>query len=263
MVSNTIIIFMIGFISSYLLVPFSIKIAKKLNAMDIPNERKIHKVPTPRLGGLAVIIGFTFAVIFAILNIVSEYNFTNDAKIRVLGYFLGALIIVVIGFIDDCKDVKALIKFLGQIIATIVVMSFGIKINDIGIPFLGQNIELPTYISYLITFFWILGVTNAINIIDGLDGLSSGISLIASLTLIFVFTLNNSPVESILLISALAGATLGFLPFNSEPAQTYIGDMGSTFLGFSLSVLSIIGLRKNLYSNSIICTYLSTCNPNI
>ena len=128
-------------------------------------------------------------------------------------------------------------------VAAIIAVSFGIRIDEITPAFL-QTDELREAFSIILTIGWIVGVTNAINLIDGLDGLSSGISVISAISLLIIFVLNGSPLVSILLITALAGALVGFLPFNFAPAKTFIGDTGSNFLGFSLSIISILGIAK-------------------
>lgn len=114
----------------------------------------------------------------------------------------------------------------------------------IQLPFLESNIILSNVLSYIVTIIWIIGITNAINLIDGLDGLSSGITLISCISLLIIFALNGSPLISIVLITALAGAIVGFLPFNINPAKTFIGDTGSNFLGFSIAIISILGVAK-------------------
>ncbi len=123
-------------------------------------------------------------------------------------------------------------------------MLCGINIENIDFPALNNIIQTYPWISYVLTVVWIVGITNAINLIDGLDGLSSGITLISCISLLIVFTINGSPLLSIILITALAGAITGFLPYNFNPAKTFIGDTGSNFLGFSLAVISILGVAK-------------------
>ena len=125
-----------------------------------------------------------------------------------------------------------------------MVVVCGIKIDDISIPFIEGKVVINEIVSYIITICWIIGITNAINLIDGLDGLSSGVTLIACLSLLIVFALNGSPLIAIVLITALAGALVGFLPFNFNPAKTFIGDTGSNFMGFSLAIISILGVAK-------------------
>ena len=134
-------------------------------------------------------------------------------------------------------------KLIAQIIAAIIVVSFGLKIENINIPFL-YKIGLPNIFATILTIGWIVGITNAINLIDGLDGLSSGIALISCVSMLIIFALNGSPIIAILLITALAGSLSGFLPFNFNPAKTFMGDAGSNFLGYCLAVISIFGVAK-------------------
>lgn len=132
----------------------------------------------------------------------------------------------------------------GQTLAAIIVIQSGVIINNFTIPFKENSIVLNEVFSYILTIGWIVGITNAINLIDGLDGLSSGITLISCISLLIIFALNESPLIAIVLITALAGSIVGFLPYNFNPAKTFIGDVGSNFMGFALSVISILGVAK-------------------
>lgn len=163
--------------------------------------------------------------------------------LKLIGFFIGIIILGITCFIDDVKGVRAIIKLFAQILAAIAVVICGIKINMIDIPWL-DTIGLNDAFSTILTIGWIVGITNAINLIDGLDGLSSGITLISCLSLLIIFVLNSSPLIAVILITALAGGIVGFLPFNFNPAKTFIGDTGSNFLGFSLAVISILGVAK-------------------
>mgnify|MGYP001210500580 FL=1 len=154
------------------------------------------------------------------------------------------LVLGIVCYIDDVKDIKPLTKLAGQLVAAIIVASAGVLIDNFTIPFKENNIILNEVFSFILTVGWIVGITNAINLIDGLDGLSSGITLISCISLLVVFALNESPLIAIILITALAGAIVGFLPYNFNPAKTFIGDVGSNFLGFSIAVISIIGVAK-------------------
>ena len=164
--------------------------------------------------------------------------------LKLIGFFVGIIILGITCFIDDSKNIPALVKLLGQVIAAVVVVVSGIKIENINIPFFQDSVPINQIVTYTLTIGWIVGITNAINLIDGLDGLSSGITLISCLSLLIIFALNGAPLIAIILITALAGSIVGFLPFNFNPAKTYIGDTGSNFLGFSLAVISILGVAK-------------------
>lgn len=164
---------------------------------------------------------------------------------KLMGVLLGIIVLAVFCFVDDVRGLPAIIKLIGQTIAAIIVVSFGTQIDNINIPFLEQTLNINNHIYiYILSVGWIVGITNAINLIDGLDGLSSGITLISCFSLIIVFTMNQSPIISIILITALAGAIVGFMPYNIHPAKTFIGDIGAQFLGFSLAVISILGTAK-------------------
>lgn len=261
------IAFLLAFITAFVITPYTIKLAKKLGAVDLPkDERRINKRPMPRLGGIAVIAGFLVSIIYliTIMQIEGSINLNGEEQyyIKLMGFLIGALVIILTCFIDDIKGVHPLFKLLGQVIAAIIIVQSGLKIEHINVPFL-YKIGLSDAFSTILTIGWIVGITNAINLIDGLDGLSSGISLISCLSLLIIFSLNDSPLIAIILITALAGALTGFLPFNFNPAKTFIGDTGSNFLGYSLSVISILRSSKNIYVNSNCSTINSSCNTSI
>ncbi len=163
---------------------------------------------------------------------------------NIIGFLLGIIVLGVVCYIDDVRGVPSLVKLASQIVAAIIVVAFGVQIENISIPFTEGKIVVNEIFSYILTVCWIVGITNAINLIDGLDGLSSGVTLISCLSLLMVFALNGSPLIAIVLITALAGAIVGFLPFNFNPAKTFIGDTGSNFMGFSLAIISILGVAK-------------------
>ncbi len=239
------IAFVLAFITSYVIVPYSMRFAKKTGAVDKPEERRINKVVMPRLGGLAIIAGFFVSMVYLIISMELENkDVLNEYHWKIIGLFVGLIIMGLVGFIDDCKQIKPWTKLLGQTLAAAAVMAFGITIGDFNIPIIDYLIELNGVMEYIITWIWIVGITNAINLTDGLDGLSSGITLIACVSLLIIFSINGSPVISIILITALSGGIVGFLPYNLNPAKTYMGDCGSNFLGFSISIISILGIAK-------------------
>lgn len=241
------IAFLLAFIVSFMATPYSMKLAHKIGAVDIPkDDRRMHQNSMPKLGGVAVIAGFLLSIIYLLIVSSIEKSidlFGTEMYIKKLvGLFLGLLIITITGILDDVKTLKPYQKLIGQTLAAIVVVAFGIQIDNINSRFL--QIGLNKWISSIITIIWIVGITNAINLMDGLDGLSSGISLISLISLLIIFALNGSPMIAILIISSLIGALVGFLPFNFAPAKTFIGDTGSNFLGFMLAVISILGVAK-------------------
>ncbi len=245
---NIAIAFLIAFIISMMLTPYTIRIAEKIGAVDVPKDkRRMHTREMPKFGGPAVIIGFLVSIIYLLIVMSIEGSidlFTEEQYgFKLIGLILGIGIITITGIIDDTKTLKPIPKLFGQILAALVVVAFGIKIEHVTIPFLYQ-VGLSEAFSTILTIVWIVGITNAINLIDGLDGLSSGITLISCISLLIIFSLNESPLIAIILITALIGALVGFLPFNFAPAKTFIGDTGSNFLGFMLAVISILGIAK-------------------
>ena len=235
---------LLAFITSFVTVPYTIKLAKKVGAIDMPSDRRVNKKPIPRIGGIAIIAGFLVSSIYLIITMCIEKKLNlNDADnytIKLIGFFAGIIIISTFAYLDDVKNLKPWEKLIAQVAAAAVVYASGIKIDVI------NGYVLKEWLSCIITIGWIVGITNAINLIDGLDGLSSGITLISSFLLLIIFATNNSPVISVILISCLGGAVLGFMPFNINPAKTFMGDVGAQFLGFSLAVISILGVAKTV-----------------
>ena len=242
------IAFLLAFITTFVVTPHTMRWAKKVGAIDIPNDRRVNKKPMPRLGGLAVISGFFVSIIYLLIStsIEGKINLFGEEAyyVKLIGYVVGIIILGITCYIDDVKGIPSWIKLITQIIAAIIVVACGIRIENISIPFTEGKLVISGIASYVITICWILGITNAINLIDGLDGLSSGVTLISCLSLLMVFALNESPLIAIILVTALAGALVGFLPFNFSPAKTFIGDTGSNFMGFSLAIISILGVAK-------------------
>ena len=258
------IAFMIAFMTAFMATPHTIRIAKKLGAVDTPKDaRRINKITMPRLGGLAVIAGFFVSLVYLLLmmTIENKLDLSQDNYItKLIGFTCGALIIGIVCFIDDVKGVPAIGKLVAQVLAALVVIKCGIRIDNLDIPFFNfDNAGNTFYI--VLTLFWIVGITNAMNLIDGLDGLSTGISLISCLSLLIIFSLNGSPMISIVLITALGGALCGFLPYNFNPAKTFIGDTGSNFLGYCLSIISILGIAKTYTAIVIVAPLMVLALP--
>ncbi len=220
-------------------VPLARKIAEKIGAIDVPKDtRRMHKVPTPRLGGLAVFLGF----------LVSVLCFCEITK-EMIGLLCGSVIIVILGIFDDSHDLSAKLKLIVQIIAALVTIYIGdIKINFFTNPNIFSNdkiLLLSDWISVPCTVLWIVAITNAVNLIDGLDGLAAGVSTIAAVSLVFIASMVDEPAIALIAI-IIAGACLGFLPFNfRKKKKIFLGDTGATFLGYALAVLSVQGGFKS------------------
>ena len=233
-------IVLVTFVTS-LLLTMVVKIAVHVNAMDIPNERKVHKVPIPRLGGLAVYMAFLLG-----------YMLYAPVTTQMISILIGSFIIILTGIIDDINSVPARYKFLCQIIAALVVVIYGkLYFNDLTI--FGLTLTFPTWVNMALSVFFIVAIVNAINLIDGLDGLSSGISSIYFLTIaILGFTLNRFGGLDVILALIMFGSTLGFLFHNFPPAKIFIGDTGSMFLGFMISVIALLGYKVTTITSIII-----------
>ena len=226
----------VAFAISLCFTPIAIKIAHHVNAIDIPNdERRIHKKPIPLLGGLAI-----FLSVMVSLVIFSEID-----TAKVVGIIVGSSIIVFMGFIDDINPVPAKVKFLVQIICAFILVFSNIRITGLSsVLRMSETIVLDDFIGVLLSVFWIVGITNTLNLIDGVDGLSSGIASISSLTIAYIAFINDRYDMAIITL-IIAGACLGFLPFNFNPAQIFMGDTGSLFLGYILAAISIEGTLKS------------------
>ena len=225
--------FSTAFAVSNVFTPIAKTISMKVGAIDYPKARGMHQKPMPRMGGLAIVIGFMFTVLLL-------YRFVEFGETRkLIGFMIGATMIVVLGMFDDIYDLRARFKFFVQILAALVAIMSGIQIHVVMWPVT----KALTYLSVPITLLWIVGVTNAVNLIDGLDGLAAGVSSIAALCVMVLCILTGEEM-AILLTAALAGSCLGFLPRNFNPAQIFMGDTGATFLGYTLAVTSILGVFK-------------------
>ena len=208
-------------------------LAIRIKAVDVPRDsRRMHKTPIPRLGGLAIFLGFLVSILI--------FGRTGPQMAAIL---VGAILLVALGMVDDVVALKPGIKFLGQIVAALIPTLAGVVITRFTNPFSAGGYFNLGIFAIPVTILWIVGITNAVNFIDGLDGLACGVSAIATVTM-FVIAVLYSEYQIALMMAALAGACLGFLPYNMNPAKIFMGDTGSMFLGYILAVTSIQGLFK-------------------
>ncbi len=240
MIANELIIevmtaLLLALIVSFLATPLVRRLAFKIGAVDVPRDsRRMHDHPIPRLGGLAIFLGFLVSVL--------AYA---EIDIEMQGILIGAVIIVVLGIADDIHSLPAKFKFVVQIIAALCAALHGVAIEVINNPNIFSDNEYWVLGGWgiPISVIWIVAITNAVNFIDGLDGLADGISTIGALTML-ILALILGEHEISLVCGALVGACVGFLPYNLNPARIFMGDTGSTFLGFILACVSIQGLFK-------------------
>lgn len=228
---NVFIIILTTFLTSLILTHLMIKISKNMNIMDIPNERSVHKKPTPLLGGIAIFLSFLFGFIL--------FGNQNPLMISIL---IASFLILLLGIFDDIKPIKARYKFVIHILVALIVVFYGgLKLTHVDIFGLSLNFK---WMSPYVTILIIVGIINAVNLIDGLDGLCAGISSIYFLTIgVIALILNKFNGLDIILSFIMLGATLGFLVFNYPPAKIFMGDTGSTFLGLMISVIMLLGFK--------------------
>ena len=226
---------LVAFVVTFMMTPPVKQFAERVGAIDVPKDgRRVHDHPIPRMGGLAIFLGFVLSVLL----------FVNIST-PVLGMLFGTVIIAVMGAVDDIVSLKPLVKLAGQILTAVVAIRCGIVFDTISNPnlFASETYIQVGWLSLPLTLLWIVGCTNAVNLIDGLDGLAVGVSAISSLTMLVAALFVSDPVISVIL-AALVGACVGFMPYNLNPAKIFMGDVGSQMLGFVLSTVSIMGLFK-------------------
>lgn len=229
-----IIPFLAAFILTFIQMPFTIKIAKKKGFLDVPkDERRVHKKPIPVGGGIAMVISVSILMVYFLP--------INKNLIMAL---IASLIIAISGLYDDKEGLSPKLKFLFQILAAVILIIGGMKIEFFTNPFDSHDaLLILNILSIPVTIFWVCGITNTINLIDGLDGLASGVSMICAISMFFI-TYKMGRYDVSLICVLVAGACLGFLPFNFNPAKIFMGDTGALYLGFMLSYISISGFLK-------------------
>ncbi|MBR3569177.1 MAG: undecaprenyl/decaprenyl-phosphate alpha-N-acetylglucosaminyl 1-phosphate transferase [Oscillibacter sp.] len=247
LIAYVLIAMLVAMIVSFLMTPVVRSFAYKVGAIDVPRDaRRMHKVPVPRLGGLAIFSGFMVSSLLFV-------SMTPETK----SVLLGAVVIVVLGVIDDSMDLPAALKFVVQILAALIPVSHGVTIQVFSNPNIFSDDlywNLGSF-SAPLTILWIVAVTNSVNLIDGLDGLANGVSAISATTMLVIALLLGETDVS-LALAALMGACVGFMPYNLNPAKMFMGDTGATFLGYILSVLSIQGLFKYYAVISFVVPFL-------
>ena len=220
---------------SFATTPLVKSLSVKVGAIDVPkDDRRMHDHPIPRMGGLAIFFGFVFSMLLLL---------PLDTPKQ--GMLLGAVLIVILGIFDDIYALPAKLKFVVQIIAALVAVCSGNRIQVLSNPnvFSDNPVWQLGWLSVPITIIWIVAITNAVNLIDGLDGLACGVSTISSMTMLVVALLVSEG-EVAVMMAALAGACMGFLPYNLNPAKIFMGDTGATFLGYILATVSVQGMFK-------------------
>ena len=242
-VVNICLMILTTFLLSVLFVPLCKKIAFHIGAIDYPNKRRLNKVPMPTIGGLGVFFSFLIG-----------YMLFGRGTTEMISILIASFIILMVGFIDDIKPISAKYQFFGQTLAVLIIILYGkITIDDVTI--LGAHIFFPAPLNYLVTLIFMLGIINAIDLSDGMDGLSSGISIIYFLTIVIIAAVigggklgNMDTTIAILMI----GSLLGFLVYNFPPAKIYIGDSGSNFVGLMVATTALYGFKLATFTSLLI-----------
>lgn len=276
--------FIVACAGAFSATPFAIWLAKRQGVLDQPDARKVHQTPIPRWGGLGIYMGVLLGLLgtylgFPRFRLLLDYRhpiYDQGHLIDIVsldkqfaGILVGLTIVVGLGMSDDRKSVPALIKLLLQIIASLVVLNYGVQITGLRLPFLSY-FQFPILVSQVITVFWILGFMNAVNLADGLDGLAAGLAAIASATFLAVAIIMGSTETTFIakqlklaavLSAALSGACLGFLPYNFSPAKVFMGDGGALGIGFLLGAITVIGTLKTTAVLSVMIPVIVVALP--
>ena len=234
---------LISVVVAFAATPLSIRIANKFGIIDKPkDERRVHRKPIPRFGGMGIFLGSMAAMVIPA---------GMNSKIQIA--MLGGLLMYLLGVIDDILDIKPVVKFTGQVAIASLVYALGVRITfisnffDLMVADSNANVLLSAGVGYIITVLWIVGITNAVNLMDGLDGLAAGSTMIMSLSLAYIAYIHGARLGSMpvcIALVAVAGGCLGFLPYNFSPAKTFMGDGGALYLGYMIAVLSVISPLK-------------------
>ncbi len=252
---NYLFAFLCAFIIVYFLIPQLKKIAIKIDFVDRPTTRKMHKKPIPHLASVGIFLGF----------VITYSIFTREIDGKSLALLIGSLMILSIGIVDDWyktkqKEFPVLPKFIIQVGAAILAYQSGVVFYGFTNPITHEHILLPVLLQFLLSVIWIFGVTTVINFIDGLDGLAGGISAISAITL-FIVALAKGQLNSALMSIILTGVLVGYLRYNKQPAQIFMGDAGATFIGYILGVIALDGAFKQATLLSLLIPILALGVP--
>jgi UDP-GlcNAc:undecaprenyl-phosphate/decaprenyl-phosphate GlcNAc-1-phosphate transferase len=233
--------------------PLVTRVATHVGMIDDVGDRRMHVAPTPRIGGVAVFLGFSFALFGVVGYLIANHKLLDlDSIHDVLGLLFGGTLILMVGLWDDIMGMRPRTKFLAQLVVAGISLLYGFDIKGLDNPLhRGDYIHFPYWLGATLTLLWYLGMMNAINFIDGLDGLLSGLTAISGMSLLVIELTHGHP-ELALVLAALVGGSLGFLPYNFNPAKIILGDCGALFIGYVFATVSIIGVSKILISINLL-----------
>ena len=247
------VVALIAFVTALFTTPYVRRLALNVGMLDATGERRMHDQPKPRIGGIAVYLGFAFALFSALGYLIKTKQFGDLANLHdLVGLIFGGTLILMVGIWDDVMGMSPRAKLLAQCVVAAISLLYGFQIGYINDPLHhGQTIFFPGWISVVLTMVWYVGMMNAINFIDGLDGLLSGLTAISSVSMIAI-ALARGHAEIALVLAALAGGSLGFLRYNWNPANIILGDSGALFIGYVFATVSIIGASKTAFAISLL-----------
>jgi UDP-GlcNAc:undecaprenyl-phosphate GlcNAc-1-phosphate transferase len=250
-----------AFVTSFFATPQVRKLALKVGVLDVVDERRMHAEPKPRVGGIAVYLGLASALFVAIgfalhTTIFHGANDTQDF----FGLLFGGTLIMLVGVWDDVMGMRPRNKFIAQIVVAVISMIYGFHIPDFKIPGTEHYVNLPFWIDYPITLVWYLGMMNAINFLDGLDGLLAGVTAISGIFL-FAIAAAHGHIGAALVLCALVGGALGFLPYNFSPAKIILGDTGSLLIGYVFATVSLLITAKIAVTVSLLVPLVALALP--
>jgi len=255
--------FVVAVITSALVTPRVRRLAIKAGVLDVIDERRMHDDPKPRAGGLAIYLAFAFALFVSIglaLKLSSTIFHRADDIHDVLGLLFGGTMIVIVGLWDDVMGMRPRDKLVAQIVVAVISMSYGFIISGFELPFAHVYVNVPPVIGLPLTLVWYLGMMNAINFLDGLDGLLTGVTAISGLFL-FAIAIGHGHLVPALGLCALVGGAIGFLPYNFNPAKIILGDTGSLFIGYVFATVSIIITAKVAITVSLLVPLIALAFP--
>ncbi len=250
-----------AFVTALFATPQVRNLALKVGVLDAVGDRRMHTEPKPRIGGIAVYLGLVFALFVAIGFALHTtlFHSANDTQ-DFFGLLFGGTLIMLVGVWDDIMGMTPRNKFVAQIVVAIVSMIYGFHIPGFEIPGTDRYVNLPPYIDYPVTLVWYLGMMNAINFLDGLDGLLAGVTAISGIFL-FAIASAHGHVGAALVLCALVGGALGFLPYNFNPAKIFLGDTGSLFIGYVLATVSLLITAKIAVTVSLLVPLVALALP--
>lgn len=247
------VVLSVAAVTSALATPLVRRLALHVGMTDLGGDRRMHDQPKPRIGGIAVFLGFAFALFSTLGYLIARNQLRDFEKIHdMIGLLFGAILILMVGIWDDIMGMRPRNKFVAQIVVAGISLLYGFVIKDVENPFhRGDYIHFAVPWNYAISLIWYVGMMNAINFIDGLDGLLSGLTAISGTALAVISVAHGHP-ELALVLAALVGGALGFLPYNYNPATIILGDSGALFIGYVFATVSIIGTSKTAFTISLL-----------